>query len=227
MKYQKLLITLAFAVALGAEARAVGPLVSYLSQTNSFIVNPVETLDWNKFDSNLGTLTGISFSVNAVISGSFTVTNTDPVTPLQVTDSDSRLRFQFSTGTGSPGSVFNSYISPIPTLPSSDSTGSTVGASSSRVFDINAGTQYTDLTRDFFSSSQAYFTGSGTVISEVQQFLRITSTGEKYSLDSSDTKSSGTAVLTYIYQVPEPSAASLLIFGLGGLVAVRCVRRKS
>jgi hypothetical protein len=112
-------------------------------------------------------------------------------------------------------------------LPSSDSTGSTVGASSSRVFDINAGTQYTDLTRDFFSSSQAYFTGSGTVISEVQQFLRITSTGEKYSLDSSDTKSSGTAVLTYIYQVPEPSAASLLIFGLGGLVAVRCVRRKS
>ena len=227
MKYQKLLITLAFAVALGAEARAVGPLVSYLSQTNSFIVNPVSTLDWNKFDSNLGTLTGISFSVNAVISGSFTVTNTDPVTSLQVTDSDSRLRFQFSTGTGSPGSVFNEYIFPIPTSPSSDSTGSTVGASSSQVFAINAGTQYADLTRNFFSSSQSYFTGSGTVSSAVQQFLRITSTGENYSLNSTDTKSSGTAVLTYIYQVPEPSAASLLIFGLGGLVAMRCVRRKS
>ena len=227
MKYQKLLITLAFAVALGAEARAVGPLVSYLSQTNSFSVNPTATLNWNQFDSSLGELTGITFEASSGLIGSFRVTNSDLVTSLQVTDSKSELRFRFSTGTGSPGDVFNETISPIPTLPSSDSTGSTVGASSFRVFAINAGTQYADLTRNFFSSSQSYFTGSGTVSSAVQQFLSITSTGENYSLNSTDTKSSGTAVLTYIYQVPEPSAASLLIFGLGGLAAIRCVRRKS
>jgi len=225
MKYTKTLIALAFAAALGAEGRAAGPLV-YLAQTNSFIVNPAATLNWNQFDSNLGTLTGITFNVNAGISGSFTVQNFDSATSLQVTDSTSRLRFQFS-GTGSPGSVFNEYIEPIPTSPSSDASGSTVGASSSQVFAINAGTQYADLTRDFFPSSQAYFTGLGTVSSAVQQFLLITSTGENYNLNSGNTKSSGTAVLTYIYQVPEPSAASLLIFGLGGLAALRRVRRKS
>jgi len=226
MKYPKILIALAFAVALGAEGRAAGPLV-YLAQTNSFIVNPAATLNWNQFDSNLGTLTGITFNVNAGISGSFTVQNFDSATSLQVTDSTSRLRFQFSTGTGSPGNVFNEYIAPIPTSPSSDATGSTVGASSSQVFAINAGTQYADLTRDFFTSSQAYFTGLGTVSSAVAQFLAITSTGENYNLNSGNAKSSGTAVLTYIYQVPEPSAASLLIFGLGGLAALRRVRRNA
>jgi len=225
MKYTKTLIALAFAVALGAEARAAGPLV-YLAQTNSFIVNPVAPLNWNQFDSNLGTLTGITFNVNAGISGSFTVTNRDPVSSLFVTDSNSRLRLRF-TGTGSPGDIFNEYIAPIPTSPLSDSTGTVVGADSSQVFTITAGTQYAELTRDFFPTSQAYFTGLGTISSEVQQFLLITSTGEDFNLSSTNTKSSGTAVLTYIYQVPEPSAASLLIFGLGGLVAMRCVRRKS
>ena len=225
MKYTKTLIALAFAVALGAEARAAGPLV-YLAQTNSFIVNPVAPLNWNQFDSNLGTLTGITFNVNAGISGSFTVTNRDPVSSLFVTDSKSRLRLRF-TGTGSPGDIFNEYIAPIPTSPLSDSTGTVVVADSSQVFTITAGTQYAELTRDFFPTSQAYFTGLGTISSEVQQFLLITSTGEDFNLSSTNTKSSGTAVLTYIYQVPEPSAASLLIFGLGGLVAMRCVRRKS
>ena len=225
MKYTKTLIALAFAVALGAEARAAGPLV-YLAQTNSFIVNPVAPLNWNQFDSNLGTLTGITFNVNAGISGSFTVTNRDPVSSLFVTDSKSRLRLRF-TGTGSPGDIFNEYIAPIPTSPLSDSTGTVVGEDSSQVFTITAGTQYAELTRDFFPTSQAYFTGLGTISSEVQQFLLITSTGEDFNLSSTNTKSSGTAVLTYIYQVPEPSAASLLIFGLGGLVAMRCVRRKS
>jgi len=231
MKYTKTLIALAFAVALGAEARAAGPLV-YLAQTNSFIVNPVAPLNWNQFDSNLGTLTGITFNVNAGISGSFTVTNRDPVSSLFVTDSNSRLRLRFRTaesrpGTGSPGDIFNEYIAPIPTSPLSNSTGTVVGADSSQVFTITAGTQYAELTRDFFPTSQAYFTGLGTISSEVQQFLLITSTGEDFNLSSTNTKSSGTAVLTYIYQVPEPSAASLLIFGLGGLVAMRCVRRKS
>lgn len=225
MKYPKFLIALAFVLALGAEARAAVPLV-YLSQTNSFLVNPAATLNWNQFDSNLGTLTGITFTVNAGISGSFTVTNRDLVSSLLVTDSNSRLRLRF-TGTGSPGDIFNEYIAPIPTSPLSDSTGTFVEADSSQVFAITPGTQYAELTRDFFPTSQAYFTGLGTISSQVQQFLLITSTGEDFILSSTNTKSSGTAVLTYIYQVPEPSAASLLIFGLGGLAALRRVRRNA
>jgi hypothetical protein len=224
MKLSKILIVAALAVVFGTEVRAAAPLI-YLSQTNNFTVNPSATLNWNQFDSSLGTLTGITFSVNAGISGSFTVTNSDPDSGLQVTDSNSRLRFAFSTGTGSPGNVFNEFINPIPTLPLSDSAGSPIAASSSQIFTINAGTQYADLTRDFFSASQSYFTGLGTVTSAVQQFLLVTSTGENFNLNSSLTKSSGTAVLTYVYQVPEPSSGTLLMLGIGGLIALRRARR--
>lgn len=227
MKFTKYLIAVAFAFALSTESHAAAPLV-YLSQTNTFTVNPSQTLNWNQFDSSLGTLTGINFAVTAGISGSFTVLNSDPSTSLQVTDSNSRLRFRFSTGTGTPGDVFNEYLQPIPTSPLSDATGSSVGANSSQAFSITAGTQYADLTRNFFTSSQGYFTGLGTVSSAVQQFLAITSTGENYNLNSSLTKSTGTAVLTYVYQaVPEPSSASLLVFGMGSLIAVRRVRRSA
>lgn len=223
MKYIQILALVALALFPFTEAKAAAPLIS-ISQTNAFTVNPTQTLTWNQFDSSLGTLTGITFDVTAGISGSFLVTNFDTASGLQVTDSNSRLRFLFSTGTGSPGSVFNDYINPIPTSPLSDSVGSPIAASGSQVFSISAGTQYVDLTRNFFSSSQ-YFTGLGTVTSAVQQFLAITSTGENYNLNSGLTKSSGTAVLTYIYQVPEPSSGVLLLLGIGGLVALRRARR--
>ena len=226
MKLNKFLILAVFGLFSVADLKAVSPLIQTIIQTNTFTVNPSQSLTWNQFDSSLGTLTGITFSVNAGISGSFTVFNSDTVSGLQVTDSNSRLRFAFGAGTGTPGNVFNEYIAPIPTSPLSDSVGSPVAANSSQLFTISAGTQYVDLMRDFFSSSQAYFTGLGTVSSVVQQFLAITSTGENYNLNSSLTKSSGTAVLTYTYQVPEPSSGSLILLGLGGLVALRRMRRR-
>ena len=214
MQFHKISILVAVALVSFSEGKVkAAATVFSISQINAFTVNPTQTLTWNQFDSSLGTLTGITFDVTAGISGSFTVTNFDTLSGLQVTDSNSRLRFLFSAGTGSPGSVFNEYINPIPTSPLSDSVGSSIAASGSQVFNISAGTQYVDLTRNFFSSSQ-YFTGLGTVTSAVQQFLAVTSTGENYNLNSGLTKSDGTAVLTYIYQVPEPSSGALLLLDL-------------
>jgi hypothetical protein len=224
MKYQKLLITLAFAVALGAEARAVGPLVSYLAQTNSFSVNPTATLNWNQFDPNLGTLTGITFEASSGLVGSFTVINSSS-SSMKARNSTAELLFNF-LGTGSPGEVFSDALAPISTSPISNSTGTNISGNSSELFTIGPG-QTVDLTLVNWFSYRSYFTGTGAVASSASLAVNVSSTGGLYTVDSSATTANGSAILTYIYQVPEPSAASLLIFGLGGLVAIRCVRRKS
>lgn len=227
MKFTKCFIAVAFAFALSTELRAAAPLV-YLSQTNTFSVNPTTTLNWNKFDSSLGTLTGITFVANAVISGSFTVINQDVANEMTASDSNARYRFVFGAGAGTPGTIFSNYLQPIVTTPSTDSTGTVIGPDfASQVFSINGSQSYDSITKDWFSSSAGYFTGIGTVSSTVAQFVNITSTGSNYNLNSNATKTDGSAILTYIYQVPEPSSASLLIFGLGGLVALRRVGRRA
>jgi len=223
MKYPKLLIALAFAVALGAEARAAGPLV-YLAQTNSFSVNPTATLNWNQFDSNLGTLTGITFEASSGLVGSFTVINSSS-SSMKARNSTAELIFNF-LGTGSPGEVFSDTLAPISTSPSSNSSGTNISGNSSQLFTIAAGQTVGLPLVDWFSY-QSYFTGTGAVASSASLAVNVTSTGGLYTLDSSATTANGSAILTYIYQVPEPSAASLLIFGLGGVFALRRCRRKA
>lgn len=222
-KNTKFLIALAFAVGLGAEARAASPLI-YLAQTNSFAVNPSATLNWSQFDPNLGTLTGITFEASSGLAGSFTVINSSS-SSMRARNSTAELLFNF-LGTGSPGEVFSDTLAPISTSPTSNSTGTNISGNSSQVFTILAG-QTIDLPLVDWYSFQSYFTGTGAVSSSASLAVNVTSTGGLYTLDSSATTASGSAILTYIYQVPEPSAASLLIFGLGGLAALRRVRRKS
>ena len=225
MKLNKILILSALYLSAFSGAHAA---VLSISQTNNFVdVNATNspTLTWQQFNPSLGTLTGINFSVSGYLSGSFNVAA--GAANVQVEDSSSRYRFSFD-GTNGPGTVNSANINPIPTTPESD-IGYQIALNTNQTFTINNGNNlsYASLVRDWFNSSPnfvTYFTGTGSVSSIVAQILSVSTTGGSYTLNSDLAKTAGTATLTYTY-VPEPSSGSLILLGLGGLVALRRARR--
>jgi hypothetical protein len=221
MKYNQILTLTAFALFSFAEAKAALPLIS-ISQTNAFSVNPTQTLSWTQFDSSLGTLTGITFEATSGLSGSFTVSNQGS-SSMNARRSTAENIFEF-LGAGSPGVIFSDSYTPIITTPVSNTTGTAIAGGQSQVFTITAGQSFSLPSTDFFSFA-SYFTGTGTVLSESSMSINITATGATFQVDSSAAKTDGSAILTYIYQVPEPSSGALLLLGIGGLVALRRARR--
>ena len=221
MKYNQILTLTVFALFSFAEAKAAAPLIS-ISQTNAFSVNPTQTLIWNQFDSSLGTLTGITFEATSGLSGSFTVSNQGS-SSMTARRSTAENVFEF-LGADSPGVIFSDSYTPVITTPVSNNTGTTIAAGQSQVFTITAGQSFSLPSADFFSFA-SYFTGTGTVLSDASMSINITATGATFQVDSSAAKTDGSAILTYIYQVPEPSSGALLLLGIGGLVALRRVRR--
>ena len=229
MKYPKILSAFALLSILGMEGHSESLLHIY--QTNTFAVNSGSiSKEWQQFDPTLGILTGITFEASAALSGSFQVQNQNTVNrPISVHYSTDKIIVAFqdnSQGYFSPGDVFGTDYDPISTSPDSGTVGTSINRGVTTTFNINNGQTMILLSEDLFPY-ELYFTGLGTVSSDFSQLFDVMVTGGINRVNSENILATGSATLTYIYQVPEPSAASLLIFGLGGLVAIRCVRRKS
>jgi hypothetical protein len=229
MKHPKILSALAILSILGMEGHSV--TLSYINQTNTFAVNSGSiSTQWQQFDPRLGTLTGITFEASAALSGSFDVENQNTSNnPIRVRDSNDQILVTFQDNSpdySSPGDIFGTDYDPILTSPDPGTLGTSINRGVTTTFNINNGQTMILLSEDLFPY-ELYFTGLGTVSSDFSQIFNVTVTGGRYRVNSDNVLANGSATLTYIYTVPEPSAASLLIFGLGGLAAIRCVRRKS
>ena len=223
MKYPKLLIALAFAVALGAEARAANLTIS---QTNSYsnLATGTRTLSFNLLDSAFGSSVAISDIVSISITGlinksagSWSVDNLEG-TSVNVDISQTTKGWFTSAkaigflGTEASPNFLSTYSDTLTILPFDTVLGSFGTA--------GTGTLGGSLASGFFSE----YLGAGTFNIVVNSLQSTSVEGPGIDQATSSPRLSGNVVVSYEI-VPEPSAASLLIFGLGGLAALRRVRR--
>ena len=223
MKFRILLLALA-STGLASAAR----YTNYSS--TQFTQGTVLDFSVAKFNSNLGTLTGVTVTVTSGnLQGSPTVTNPTAGTVgiNAITDT-----FYVTTPSASGGysSVLGYYsasliTNPVLTTPTRVSV--TIPAGETQVLTIDAGQSTTLTSRDriqdigsgFFSAYQAAG-GTGSVTFQAQNIFSITTTGASYTVNSSDVGNNTQFAITYTYSaIPETSSA--LLGGLGTLVLLR------
>ncbi len=216
---------------------ASSALAASVSYTNTVAAGSSYTdIALNKFDSNLGTLTGVVVTVNfATLQGSFTVSNLDP-TQVYVDSYDSKFSVrQKASNTLGYTAQNNITLSSVGTSP--DWATTPIAASGSQTFSISAGQNIPAIASQsigagFFSAYTAAG-GAGTVIFEARDTQSITTTGATYTVDSSLASALTRLSVTYTYDagpspVPEPStvmAGGLLVLIGAGTYLQR--RRKS
>lgn len=224
MRNTKFLIALAFAVALGAEARAATVTIS---QTNSYsgLIEGNRVLTFNLLDSAFGSSVAISDIVSISITGfmnksagTWTVLNDENPNSVNVAI-DQSTKGWFSSaksigflGTEASPNLFSPY--------STNVTVTSFGTLSGNFGTAGTGPLGGSLASSFFSE----YLGAGTFVVDVNSLQSTSIIGPGIDQSSFSPRLSGNVVVTYEI-VPEPSAASLLIFGLGGLAALRRVRR--
>jgi hypothetical protein len=187
-----------------------------------------QTLNWNKFDPSLGTLTGVSLTINGTSSGYVLVQNTD-VDPIDLNNFFNRVRLQFSGTNSKPGaqSSANTLISTSPLIPASPAVYQLPGGNTEQ-FDLDSAQALTGLSNDL-TAFLSYFTGPGSFTTNVFQLPAIASSdGGATNVDNSSLATGGVVSMVYTYSpVPEPSTYALAALGLGVAGFVRARRRKS
>ena len=225
MKYPKILIALAFAAALGAEARAANLTIS---QTNTFssLTTGTRNLSFNLLNSAFGSSVAISDIVSISITGlinksagSWSFTNQDPTAIQVIFSQNTKGWFTSAKSIGFLGTEaspnFLSNFSDTLTVQPGDTLSGNFGAA-------GTGPLGGSLSSSFFSE----YLGAGTFDIVVNGLLNTSVNGPGIDQNTVSPRLSGNVVVSYEI-VPEPSAASLLIFGLGGVFALRRCRRKA
>ena len=187
------------------------------------------SISFAKFDSGLGTLTGISLSFTGTASGTFSVTDADPDVDTSVNALTDRLRLVFpslASGTFLQATATTVTANITPTLPAVLGQGETGNftLSSSPITGVSSANVYTQVGP---SEADAYFIGNGTVSANMRQLFSLTTdAGVPPTSNFTGVVNNGIATLTYIYTVPEPSTCAIALAGLacGGYSLMR--RRK-
>lgn len=216
-------LTIILALAGGMAVSQAQTSVSY-TNTYSISADHFQILNLNQFDPLLGTLTGVSFQLTDLLTGSFNVYNSAGSSATVHSSSDYG-QFIF-LGTGAPGTLSTSMLNPIPTTPATGFAGTAIPPTTSQTFLVTS-TSLSPLAADL-SSAASFFTGTGTVSGYVVDNFNVSVSGGSYSLDSALMTASGEAAITYFYSVtstPEPS--TLALAGLGGLGLWRQFRRRN
>jgi len=179
-------------------------------------------LDFNvaKFNTNLGTLTGVQVSVvQSSLIGSVNVTNnalTNTTVNVFDTTFTARQKSTNTLGYSQSSSIFYEVAT------TADWNVTTIAPAQTITFTANNGQAYTiasqNIAEDFFANYSSVG-GTGTVDFQSRSIPTITTTGGSYAVNSDEFATTTQFAVTYTYTIPEPSAA--LLGGLGMLCLLR------
>ena len=178
-----------------------------------------------KFDSSLGTLTGIKVFVStAGLQGSVGITNNDTTTAsIEGYDSTFNIRQAAGTDLGY-GSTKSDTLYGILTLPDW-STVTLAPGGGTQVLTIDGGFSFSIADVDIASSAFGAYQsvgGTGSVTFEARNTQAVSVTGGNFTVNSTAAFANTNVGITYTYNaIPEPSAIALLGLGALGLVARR------
>lgn len=225
--FLRFLAALALTCSLAAPADAA---VITQTQNQNFNVNTgVQNLSWNQFNPALGTLLSVEYFVNGTLTGSFQVQNQSANASITARNSQTFMFTQF-LGAGAPAAFAGGTLAPISTTPLTDLAGTSIAPSSTQIFTLT-GPQALTVPSTNLTPSAAYFTGLGTVNSNIEQLPSVNVTGGVFQVDMSGLNVNGIATLIYRYEdgiaaVPEPSTVAFAGFGLLAFAAKRFRSKK-
>lgn len=223
--------TLAFiAAALIALAGNTTAAIIFQTHNYSNINNTGATQTWNQFNSTLGELTSVTFTLDGSLTGSFTVTSTDEISGLTASGPQSRLVLQFLGSSPKPANVIGTY-SPFTTTPSTVLPNFSIDPLGSQAFTINQPAVITPYTSTNLVSFSSYFVGSSTLDTKISRTFTLSLSGGSSAQDYSTALASGVVSLTYTYSptsaVPEPGTWAAAAMLLGGVGIARWRKRSS
>jgi len=209
-------------------ARPADATLITVTQVRDFDINlGVQSLNWNQHDRWFGVLTSVLYSVDGELTGSFVCTNLSTL-PATVRNSSNFFEIDF-VGSTAPDTFPGSTIT-IPTSPLTDSVGTIVGPGVSQLFTI-VGNPALVVPEVELISFIDYFTGTGTINSNISQTPQVTMSGDNFTVNMGNVRTVGTATLIYVYDsstaIPEPFTVAFTggIIGFGALAGWR--RRRS
>jgi len=208
MKLTKILVGIAAILLAGSALNA--STVSY-STTHNATTTGID-FRLNKFDTNLGTLTGVSVTIYSIQnSGDFTLTSNDLrgftinswKDALYVSDSNGGTGFPYD-----PGSIAVKGVSPMP---------KTVAAFGSQVFTITSTPYYANnvivnITGDYTGYESVGGGGNATFIATL--LPDVASTGGGFNTNYTNMTANTTLTITYTYTdgpVPVPEASTVIV----------------
>ena len=180
-----------------------------------------------KFNTSLGTLTGINLTASGTDNGSFTITN-NLGTPDQVNNpKDTLISIIYQNESSN-----TQYLAINKTLHTGDVFPYDIAGGQQLTFTLNGTdsfTPYSDLFTD--GSRWLSYEGTGNAIFTVSNSPQVTTTGGFYTANTTGIHTNTKLTLTYTYDVtpvPEPSTWAGLGAALGGLFLIaRSARRKT